>query len=96
MVSNFVTTEDLSISLPVAGRVRITPKGTLAVAGSQFTKNFSQKSPSAGVPTAMALQQSMVLPPPTARIRSMSCFRQMSMPSYTFSVRGLGMMPVSS
>ena len=38
----------------------------------------------------------VVLPPPTARMRSILCFRQSSMPSYTFSVRGFGMMPESS
>jgi len=44
----------------------------------------------------MALEQSMVLPPPTARMTSIFSSLQIFAPAYTLSMRGLGSMPESS
>ena len=69
-------------------------KTILTAAG--FLQKKSQKSPSYGAPTAMALAVSMALPPPTASRKSAPSRRHRSMPSYTMPLRGLAWTPPSS
>ena len=58
-------------SLPVPATVTITPRGRGAKSMTPGrAQNSSQMSPSQRAAREIALQQSMTLPPPTARIMS--------------------------
>ncbi len=55
------------VSLPAAAMVRMVPIGKASFTLILPVKK-SHTSPSYGTPTAMALAESIALPPPTARI----------------------------
>ena len=73
--SSLVMTLRLLDSLPAAGMVRMVPTGS-ARRRTALPVKKSQTSPSYGTPMAMALAESMTLPPPTARIKSRPFSRQ--------------------
>ncbi|MNY70443.1 hypothetical protein D3C86_2085760 [compost metagenome] len=74
-----VITEPEFISEPVAAIVSTVASGSASVAAA-LRVGISQKSPSYLAPTAIAFAQSITLPPPTARIRSILLLRQSSTP----------------
>ena len=75
MVDSIVTTEPEFISLPVAGKVKMVPKGITV--DKSLINNFFCKM-SIGLPSNFAaadinLVPSITEPPPTARIKSIFC-----------------------
>ena len=92
MPSSRVMTVTGDDSLPEAAMVRMVPTGR-AEEGKALPSKKSQKSPLYGTPSAMALAESMTLPPPTARIKSTSSLRHSSIPSCTSPLLGFGRTP---
>ena len=85
----------LEASLPAAGMVSTTAMGSTSGLGRLVT-NSSHTSSSMHAPLAIALAESMTLPPPTARTQSMPSSLHSATPSRTRSISGLGRTPPSS
>ena len=68
--SSFVSTAESLISLPAAEMVRITPTGKTFSTAIFFVQISQRLVPGFAPPCAMAFAVSMLLPPPTAKIKS--------------------------
>ena len=79
-------------SEPEAGMVSTTPMGRAFSTWALPVKQ-SHTSPSMQAPAAMALEESMALPPPMASTKSNRFSRQRRMPSFTVERRGFGTTP---
>ncbi len=90
--ASLVMTQCRLISAPVAARVDTAPMGR-ALPAARLPVKKSQTSPSSTAPTAMALAQSMALPPPTATTASRRFCWQSLMPSRTEESLGLADTP---
>ena len=95
LVSRFEITALLSYSLPVAESVSTVKSGSAFLIFEESTTS-SQASSSLTAPAAIALEQSITLPPPTARMKSIFLSLQTRTPARTLSMRGLGTTPSSS
>ena len=80
------------ISDPDPGIVRTTPTFR-EFTGSFFPVKKSHTSPSYTAPRDIAFAESITLPPPTARIKSILFFLHISIPSYTRDSLGFGTTP---
>ena len=95
-VARFEITAPLFISLPVAANVKIVTNGNAPPWYFRRCKTKSQASPSNLVAAATTFAQSIVEPPPTAKITSTFSLRQISAPRRTVSTRGFGSTPANS
>ena len=69
-VSSWVRTAVSLVSLPEAEMVSTTPMGRICSTGRFRCQKSHRSASGLAAPRAMALEASMTLPPPTARIRS--------------------------
>ncbi len=90
-----VITELPFISEPVAGRVRMAPRGIALVTGACFAR-ISQGSPSKLAAAAINLVPSRTEPPPTAKRKSTLAVRTSSTALSKVSRVGLGSIPPNS
>ena len=93
--SALVRTAESLVSLPAAGMVSTTPTGMDFVSGARRFQNSQMSVPGLAAPWAMALQVSMTLPPPTARINSAPDSSASCTPSRASATRGFGCTPPS-
>lgn len=79
----YYTSKSLGLdSLPVAGKVNITPIGRASVKLDSPIKHL-QISSSSNAPAAIAFAESITLPPPTANIKEIFSILQISIPFLT-------------
>jgi len=93
--SAFVSTAESLVSLPAAGMVSTTPTGMERVSTARFFQNSHRSVSGLAAPCAMALQVSMTLPPPTARMSSAPNESASFTPSRASATRGFGCTPPS-
>src|SRR5699024_3843492 len=93
--SHFVITAFKLNSAPVPAMVTIEPYGKPSVART-FLLKISHTFSSVLAPTTIAFVQSITLPPPTAKTKSILCSLHKSIPFCTVVRRGLGSTPGSS
>lgn len=83
--SSWVMTPPAFISAPVPDAVTTAPTGIPALGNCPLPYSISQMSSSSRACAEITLQQSITLPPPTARMKSTCCSRAMAAPSCTFA-----------
>lgn len=84
-LSSQVMTAPEFISAPVPEAVTTAPMGSPAEGKAPRSYSIFQRSSSSTVCAQITLQQSITLPPPTARMKSTCCSRAMAAPSCTFA-----------
>lgn len=95
-MSTFAITHDLFISLPVEAIVGIAITGRASFQDTFFSTKSQKSSLSVSVKAAIALDASIVDPPPAARITEIFYSLQICAPLFTVVCLGLGSTPDNS
>ena len=96
IVSSFVNTAESLVSLPAAASVSTEPTGMVFSSLARPLQKSQTSVPGLATPWAMALAESMTLPPPTARMKLALKASASRTPSRTSATRGFGWTPPST